>query len=247
MFKPEQDAFGQALMHYQNGKSRQYTVERDDGHIDHLKTGTYFQVHEEWPTYEREAMKSIKGRVLDVGCGAGRHAIYLQNTGFDVLGIDASPLAIEICKRRGLKNAKVMPIEEINYGSGSFDTVLMMGNNFGLFGSVEKARVLLERIYRMTTNDAVLIASSNDVYKTSDPVHLMYQETNRKRGRMSGQIRLRVRFMQYTTPWYDYLMVSKEEMEGILIGTGWQVQEIIESEGSNYVAIIHKKSGACAP
>ena len=164
-------------MHYHNGKSKHFIIERSDGYLDIMETKLAFQDYEDWPDYDKEAMNSVKGRVLDVGCGAGRHAIYLQNKGFDVLGIDISPLAIEVCKKRGLKNAEVMAIEEVYYRADSFDTVLMMGNNFGLFGNPEKARVLLEKFHTMTASDAVIIASSNDVYQTSDPLHLKYQET----------------------------------------------------------------------
>ena len=200
-------------MHYHTRGSGQYLVERSDGFLDILEIGPLFQDHKDWPHYEKEAMNSVKGRVLDIGCGAGRHALYLQNMGFDVLGIDISPLAVEVCKKRGLERAEVMAIEEVNSQAGSFDTVLMLGNNFGLFGSREKARVLLERFHQVTSPDAVIIASSNDVYKTTNSLHLKYQESNRERGRMSGQINFRVRFRQYSTPRYDYLMVSKDEME----------------------------------
>ena len=240
MREPEEDAFGQALLHYQKGESKHFIIERSDGYLDIMETGPLFQDHEDWQDIEKEAMNSVKGRVLDVGCGAGRHAIYLQNKGFDVLGIDISPLAIEVCKERGLNNAEVMAIEDANYEEDSFDTILMMGNNFGLFGNFEKARVLLGNFYRMTSKDAVIVATSNDVYKTSNPLHLKYQESNRKRGRMSGQIRFRVRFRQYSTPWYDYLMVSKKEMEEILQDTGWEVKQYIDSEMSYYIAIIEK-------
>lgn len=57
---------------------------------------------------------------------------------------------------------------------------------------------------------------------------------------MSGQIRLRVRYRTYCTPWFDYLMVSKAEMEGILEGSGWAVKEYLDSPGSSYVAVIER-------
>jgi hypothetical protein len=86
----------------------------------------------------------------------------------------------------------------------------------------------------------VIIASSNDVYKTTNSLHLKYQESNRERGRMSGQINFRVRFRQYSTPRYDYLMVSKDEMEEILQKTGWKVKKYFDSEMSYYIALIEK-------
>jgi hypothetical protein len=56
---------------------------------------------------------------------------------------------------------------------------------------------------------------------------------------MGGQIRLRVRFRDHATPWFDYLMVSQEELTGLLSGTGWHIGRILDSEDT-YVAVIEK-------
>jgi len=239
--KPEEDAYGQEIWAYYKGRESFEIVERDDGYIS---TSTwlkiYFSEYEEWSLHEKGAMEFVKGKVLDIGCGAARHSLYLQKSGFDVLGIDNSPLAIKVCKLRGLKKAKVMSIEDINFKPNSFDTVIMMGNNFGLFGSFKKARRLLKRFHKMTSENALIIAETLDPYKTDNPAHLEYHEFSKKRGRMSGQVRIRVRFEKYATKWFDYLFVSKEEMEEILKGTGWKIKEFIDSEGSQYIAIIEK-------
>ena len=185
-------------------------------------------------------MRLVKGRVLDVGCGAGRHSLYLQKKGFDVLGIDVSPLAIEVCKLRGLKKAKVLSIEDADFKPSSFYTILMMGNNFGLLGSFSKARRLLNKFHRMTSENALIIADTRDPYKTDNPDHLEYHKLNKKKGRMAGQVRIRIRFQNYVSGWLDYLMVSKEEMNALLNGTGWKIKEFIDSDASKYVAVIEK-------
>jgi len=185
-------------------------------------------------------MQFVKGRVLDVGCGAGRHSLHLQEKGFDVVGIDISPLAVKVCRLRGLKKTRVMPIEATDFEQGSFDTVIMMGNNFGLFGSFEKARRLLKKFRRITYEDALIIASSRDPYQTGNPAHLHYHRLNKKKGRMSGQVRIRIRYEKYIGKWFDYLMVSREEMKQILIETGWEITEFLNSEGPHYIAAITK-------
>ena len=224
-----------------NGEWALEIVERDDGLTTYSRLPEhYFSNYKDWPLIEKEAMEFVKGRVLDIGCGAGRHSLYLQEKGFDVLAIDNSPLAIRICKLRGVKNAEEVSIEEVSGEMGTFDTILLLGNNFGLFGGFEKARILLRKFHRMTSHDALIITETRDPYKTSNPDHLEYQEFNRKRGRMSGQLRIRIRFKKYTTPWFDYLLVSKDEMETILQDTGWKVKGYMDSERSNYVAIIEK-------
>lgn len=239
--KPEQDAYGQEIWAYYEGRDSFEIVERDDGYFD-VSSGPkiYFSEYEDWSLREKRAMEFVKGRVLDIGCGAGRHSLYLQNKGFDILGIDVSPLATKVCKLRGLKKAKVMSIEDVNFKPDSFDTIIMMGNNFGLFGNFKRARRLLRSFHKMTSKSALIIAETRNPYKTQTPAHLEYQKLNKKRGRMAGQIRIRIRFEKYVTKWFDYLLVSKEEMADILKGTGWKVREFLDSESPVYVAIIKK-------
>jgi SAM-dependent methyltransferase len=241
--KAEEDAYGQEIWAYYQGREVFEIVERDDGFIEAVSAAPkmYFLEHKNWPVHERKAMKFVKGKVLDIGCGAGRHALYLQSKGFDVLGIDVSPLAIKVCKLRGLKKAEVMSIEDIDFKPNSFDTILMLGNNFGLFGSFEKARKLLKKFRKITSKEALIIAETRDPYMTNNPAHLEYHEFNRKRGRKAGQLTLRIRFEKYATPWFDYLMVSKNEMKEILKDTEWRIKRFIDSDGSQYIAILERK------
>jgi SAM-dependent methyltransferase len=240
--KQSRDAFGHMLLDYHNGdRSGREIVERDDGYFD-VSGGpaAYFTEYRRWHPHERKAMHYAKGRVLDIGCGAGRHAIYLQGEGHDVTGIDVSPLALKVARARGLRKTKLLAATQVGPSLGVFDTITMLGNNFGLFASRGRARWLLRRLKRMTSDDARIIAESNHVYRTTERFHLDYHRRNRRRGRMSGQIRLRVRYKSYATPWFDYLLVSQPEMEEILDGTGWRVRRFLESGGPPYIAIIEK-------
>ncbi|MCK5562620.1 class I SAM-dependent methyltransferase [Candidatus Bathyarchaeota archaeon] len=238
--KPEEDAFGQMIWAYYQGKEVFEIWERNDGYISIDLPKTYLSEYEEWALHQRTAMEFVKGKVLDIGCGAGRHSLYLQKKGFDVLGIDVSPLAVKICRLRGLKKARVMSIEEVNFKPSSFDSIIMMGNNFSLFGSFKKARRLLKRFHRMTSSNALIVTETRDPYKTNNPTYLEYYEFNKKRGRMSGRLRGRIRFEKYIGKWFDWLMVSKKEMKKILKGTGWKIKEFIDSNDSQYIAIIEK-------
>jgi SAM-dependent methyltransferase len=240
MWKSEEDAFGQALFAQYNKRKSYEIIEREDGYVDCTPCEFYFTEYSEWPSIEKEALDYVSGRVLDIGCGAGRHALYLQGKGFDITGIDISPLAIQVCKLRGLKKAMVMSIDETDFESNSFDTIIMMGNNFGLFGDFDKAHRLLNRFYDFTSDDALLIAQSSDPYQTENPEHLEYHEYNRKRGRLPGQIRFRIRFRKYATSYYDYLLVSQDEMKDIVNGTGWSIKSIIGSELPFYSVILEK-------
>lgn len=238
------DAFGRMLMDYLARGEANEVVEREDGFIGASRMGppTYFASYEDWRVHEQQAMQRlVPGRVLDVGCGAGRVGLHLQAQGYEVVGIDNSPLAVEVCLKRGVKDARLLSVTQIGPQLGQFANIVMMGNNWGLMGSFKRAHWLLRKMHRMTTPEARIIAESNNPYGTEAAYHLAYHAYNRQRGRMSGQLRIRVRYLTSISPWFDYLMVSKEEMAEIVRGTGWRIIETIDSEGSNYAAVLAKE------
>lgn len=236
------DAYGEELWSFYKKDGKFEIIERDDGYIEAGQRGLeYIAGYKDWPGSHKKAIKYAKGRVLDIGCGAGRHSLYLQKKGFDATGIDNSPLAIKISKLRGLKKAKVMPIHEIGkFHRNSFDSVIMMGNNFGLFGSFNKARQLLKVLHNITSDRALIIAETRNPYGTKDINHLEYHKLNRKRGRMAGQLKIRVRHKRFVGPWFDYLMISQKELKEILKGTGWKLKKIIGPADAQYIAVIRK-------
>jgi SAM-dependent methyltransferase len=249
MLSRHQDAYGQNLYDYLKGKNQGLEiVERDDGFIQaNPGARTYLSHYKDWSPREKEAMRLATGRVLDIGCGGGRHSLYLQQRGFRVLGVDISPLAIRVCRLRGLKNAHVKSITQLEPGIGKFDTVLMMGNGFGLFGNPSRARTFLRRFLSITDEKGRIIAESLDPYKTKDPSHLRYHQLNSRRGRMPGQVRIRIRYRELCSPWFDYLLVSKREMKQIVEGTGWKVTRFIvprgrsiSSRGQVYIAVLQR-------
>ena len=238
----KRDAYGQEVWAFFQGKKSYEIVERDDGYIDFSKGApSYFAEFKDWPKNQKKAIKYARGKVLDVGAGAGRVSLYLQKKKNDVIAIDNSPLAIKVCKKRGVKHTKVLPIEKIGtYKPNTFDTILMFGNNFGLFGSLKKTKTLLKKFHKITTPNALIITENIDPYKTEDQMHLQYHTFNKKRGRMPGQLRIRIRFGKYIGNWFDYLLVSKKEMKEILKDTGWKVKKFIDAEDNMYSAIIEK-------
>jgi SAM-dependent methyltransferase len=237
------DAHGRLIYDYFKGQPLGVeVVERDDGFINSGAGGAYLSQYKDWPAREKSAIRLAKGRVLDIGCGGGRHSLFLQEKHLDVTGVDISPLAVKVCKARGLRDARLMSIDEVGPSLGRFDTILMLGNNFGLFSSKKKARVLLRRLMDMTNPKARIIAESLDIYKPPvDPAHRRYHDMNRKRGRMPGQVRIRIRYRSLATPWFDYLLASKKEMKQILTGTRWRVRRFFSSKkGPAYIAIIER-------
>jgi SAM-dependent methyltransferase len=187
---------------------------------------------------ERQAIRLARGRVLDVGSGAGRVALHLQERGHEVVGIDVSPLAIEVSRRRGVKDVRELPVTGVGRELGRFDTFVMFGNNFGLMGSRRRAPWLLRRFRSIANEGARILAESVNPYTTDKPEHLAFHERNRKRGRMSGQLRIRIRHGTYATPWFEYLLASPEEMAELAEGTGWELRRVIDEGEYAYVGVL---------
>lgn len=238
-----EDAYGELLRAHHAGKESFEIVERDDGFVGPPgDPARYFAEAEAWAERERAAMERVRGRVLDVGCGAGRHALFLKAGGHEVVGIDSSPGAVAVSRDRGVdaRECDVRDVRDLN--AGAFDTVLMGGNNFGLVGTRATAPDVLAGLAAVTTDDACLVAESTDVHTDDDPDHRAYHELNRERGRLPGALRIRVRFRRHVTPWFDYLLVSPEEMRQVCKPTPWHIDEIvepdvIETEGRYYAVL----------
>jgi SAM-dependent methyltransferase len=187
-------------------------------------------------------MQLVRGRVLDVGCGAGRVALHLQARGHEVVAVDVSPLAVKTCRLRGVRDARVCSVTRIDHRLGKFDTIVMLGNNFGLFGNPRRARWLLRRFHGVTSETARIVAESRDPYKAATAEHRRYHQLNRRRGKLPGQLRLRVRYGHARTSWFEYLIVSPAEMRRIVSGTGWRVARLIETSSPIYIAVLEKVS-----
>ena len=109
--REQEDAFGQTVLDHLEGRRAHEVIERSDGYVD-VSAGpaAYFEPFRRWLPVERRAMRYVRGRVLDVGVGAGRVALHLQERGHEVVGIDNSPLAVEVSRRRGVEGREAGPV-----------------------------------------------------------------------------------------------------------------------------------------
>jgi SAM-dependent methyltransferase len=222
------DAFGFALLDYleHGSEARSHFIERDDGLLETIDTGALFTQESDWSVAEAPVGDRTGQRVLDVGAGAGRHALPLQESGREVVALDVSPGAVEVCRRRGVRETFTGTVFELaGTDPEPFDTFLLCGNNYGLLESLEHGRSFLGALAEVAAPGAEIIGTCIDPFATEDPLHLAYHERNRNRGRHPGQIRLRARWSDVATSWFDYLFVPVEELKELAERAGWELVE----------------------
>jgi SAM-dependent methyltransferase len=246
VLRPDQDAFGHLLTDVVAGRDAVEVVERDDGCVFTGDPSWYLAPFRRWWPQERRAMRFVRGRVLDLGCGAGRVSLHLQKRGLDVVGIDVSPLAVELARQRGARDVRLGTLDTAVGADERFDTILLLGNNVGLLGGEQQGRRLLRKLARLATADGRLLAGSYDPYDGASELARGYHARNRRRGKMGGVERLRVRYRQFATPWYDVLFASREELTQLATAAGWTVRRFLD-DGAGYVAVLDNERSRRGP
>lgn len=239
-----QDAFGFALLDRLEGGSGTHVIERDDGYKEETSADVYFLDLEEWEEFhvvtatDRAAVEMVSGRILDVGAGAGRHALVLQQLGHEVVALDVSPGAIEVCRERGVEQTFLGTTHELaETNPEPFDAAILLGHNLALLGSPEASGLFLDSLRSLLKPDGVVVGNTLDVYRTDNPIHLAFHQANRNRGRLPGQLTLRVTFEDVVGDWFDYLFVAPEELTELVEGAGWRIEDMTEPSPS-YFAVL---------
>ena len=155
------DVFGEAILDYQLGKCREDIITSTSISDDEpLKVSYLFRTFDDMPLLEQTALNMAKGKVLDIGCGAGSHSLFLKEKGFEVKSIDISPKAIECCRLRGLQNVDVLNV--LNE-TESYDTLLLLMNGSGIFKSLEQTPRVLSHLKTLLNKNGQILVDSSDI------------------------------------------------------------------------------------
>jgi SAM-dependent methyltransferase len=234
------DALGTAFLDALAGRPGPIVIERDDGFVsvDSIDYVGGLDPRDEW------AVGRARGRVADVGAGAGRAALALQERGQRVTAIEVSPGGARACRERGVRDVFLGTAEQAAAAglAGSFDSALLLGNNIGLLGSPEGAGPFLAGLSALLRPGGIIVGTALDAYQTSDAVHLRYHERNRRRGRLPGHTSIRVRYTDIASDWFDWLIPSPDELDALARRAGWLVTELRRGPGARYAVVLGQAS-----
>ena len=227
--KINKDIFGKALLDFQNNNFTENLMTYSSiAGIDEMELSWLFRSFHEMPLIEQTALKSCKGTVLDIGCGAGNHAFYLQNKNINVKAIDISKGAIETCIARGVKNAKKQSIWDLK--DEKFDTVIALMNGTGLCGKLEKLDDFLIHLKSLLTENGQILIDSSDIiymYKDDSGALTIPNSTN-----YYGEVNFEFKYKNEFSEKFDWLFIDFNKLKVHANNLGLKCE--MKQEGYHY-------------
>jgi len=227
------DVFGKAILDYQNENYTEDIITSTSiSDEDILPIPYLFRPFSEMPNIEQKALKLAKGKILDVGCGAGSHSLHIQNKGFNVKSIDISKGAIETCKLRGLKNAHVLDILD---ETETFDTILMLMNGSGFFESLERTPKVLNHLKGLLNKKGQILIDSSDIkYMYEDDDGGYWLDANAD---YYGELEYHVKYKGETES-FTWMYLDFDNLKIACAIVGLQCELVLEGDHYDFLARI---------
>jgi SAM-dependent methyltransferase len=232
------DLFGRAILDFQTNNSPEDLItETSISDEDEMSVAYLFRSYNEMPKLEQKALQLAKGKVLDVGCGAGSHSLYLQNErNLDVYSIDISHNAIKACKLRGLRNTQVLNILEMDSNNieNKYDTILLLMNGTGIFGTLKETTTFLLKLRSLLNPNGQIIIDSSDI---------IYMFDNDEDGGKwipsdgyYGELTFTIRYKNEKEDQFPWLYLDYNTLQNAAFANGLQCNLILEGEHYDYLA-----------
>lgn len=223
------DPLGQAMYDHATGRTAGELVYRDGDDVEpHAVPDTYFTAPSDWDSDWKRRLGALDGPVLDVGCGAGTNARWLQDRGREVVAIDVSPNAVRAARHRGLEDARVMDLFDLDLPNGRFRSVLVKGTQLGLAGSLPGVRAVLSDLACVTDEAGVAIVDSYDPAGLDPESFVGYRPDPR------AGIARRAFHFEYRRPdgerevgrTLPFVLFGPERLRDVLVGTPWELDAV---------------------
>ncbi|MDX5482783.1 MAG: class I SAM-dependent methyltransferase [Hymenobacteraceae bacterium] len=227
------DPIGVAVLDYlQGNKDAEILVENNLADDDVITVGYLFRREGEMPELEQLALRLCKGKVLDVGAGAGCHSLALQEKGLEVTALDVSAGAVEAMRQQGVR--QVLHEDVFALQNQQFDTLLMLMNGIGITGSLAGLERFLEHAKALLRpGGQILLESSDILYMYEDEDGSVLLDLN---AGYYGEVRYNMKYKEQESGWFDWLFIDPAILEDYATQHGYTFELVMEGDMSNYLA-----------
>lgn len=231
------DLFGKAILEYQtNNSPENIFTETNISEEDEMEVSYLFRSFSNMPKLEQKALQLAKGKVLDVGCGAGSHALYLQEKGIEVTAIDISENAVKACKLRGLNNVLVQNVLDLETENHQYDTILLLMNGTGIFGTLKETATYLQKLKSLLNKDGQILIDSSDI------IYMFDEDEDGGKwipgNGYYGELTFTLQYKGETEDSFPWLYLDYNTLQNAAIANGLQCELLFEGEHYDYLARI---------
>lgn len=225
------DLHGKAILDYYKGEeARPLTIHNNYGEPEDMPVEVFFREEPDLSTLEHLALIECRGKVLDMGAGAGAHALILASRGFDVYAIENSPGCVEVMQKSGVKQ---VIFEDFYKHKAQYDTVLILMNGLGLAGKLENVPAFLEHCFSMLRPGGQILVDSSDI-------SYLYDEGVVRPAHYYGEVRYAYEYRKERGDWFDWVYVDQDSLAQIANDMELDLEILITDEFDQYLARIRK-------
>jgi len=229
------DLFGKAILDYQTNDSPQNLItETTISEEDEMSVAYLFRTFSAMPEIEKHALGLAKGKILDVGCGAGSHSLYLQDEqSLEVTSIDISANAIKACKLRGLKDARVQDVMTLD--NEKYDTILLLMNGAGMCGKLKKVPGFLIKLKSLLNPGGQILLDSSDI------IYMFDEDDDGGKWIPSdndyyGEVIFNISYKGEKENPFNWMYIDYNTLQNAAIDNGLQCEMILEGDHFDYLA-----------
>ncbi len=216
---------GAALRDFFAGRADAEVIVRDeDGEEERTPARVFFREPDEFSALDEAALALCRGRVLDVGAGAGCHSLALQARSIAVTALDVAPDAVEVMRQRGILDARCGDV--FTFAGERFDTLLMLMNGIGLVGTLDGLDRFLADAPRLLTDGGQMLLDSFDP-GPPDPA---------QPGQYAGEMRFQLEYRGVCGAYYPFVFLDFETLRRHAEEAGWRCESIWQEEEGHYLA-----------
>jgi len=227
------DPLGVALSDYLKQPSEAVVIVHSDITDEEvLVVSHFFRDEHSLSLLEKTALDRCRGRVLDIGAGAGSHALMLQARGLSVTAIDISAGAVRVMQQRGVTDARCMNITD--FEGETFDTLLLLMNGIGVAGTLDGLMALLEQSRQWLKPGGQILLDSVDIfYMYEDEEGGYWIDLN---GPYHGEVTYQMVYKNITSDPFPWLFIGFDVLSDCAQAAGFLCEVLYTDENEQYLA-----------
>lgn len=222
------DIYGQFLKDYlKNGKTDIVWLHNNYAEAEEMPAEIFFRKEYELSDLELLALRLCKGKILDIGAGAGAISLALQRRKFDVTALEISPGAVEVMKNRGVE--KIINTDIFKFDGEKFDTLLLMMNGIGFCQYLDEITNFLNHAKALLNKDGQILFDSSDV-------SYLYENQKYEDDGYYGEIDYQYEYLNKKGDWFSWIYIERTLMQEIAEKCGYLMEVLFDDGSDQYLA-----------